>query len=143
VWVSGLLYTCGRPIRRLCRNYVICPNSNDTISSVAWAQKVAGSFIGAFLRDSDSRFKFQGSTLAVGTLSGRLHIYDANTLQPLRTYNQAHNQRVGAISWNRSVLSSGSRDRMIYHRDIRERDTKTVQEVRSASARSLWAEVVE
>ena len=73
---------------------------------------------------SDPRFRFQGSTLAVGTLSGRLHIYDANTLQPLRTYNQAHNQRVGAISWNRSVLSSGSRDRMIYHRDVREKESK-------------------
>lgn len=77
-----------------------------------------------FLVISDSKFQFQGSTLAVGTLSGRLHIYDATTLEPVRTYNQAHNQRVGAISWNRSVLSSGSRDRMIYHRDIRERDTR-------------------
>lgn len=74
--------------------------SNDTVSSVSWVQK--------------------GSTLAVGTLSGRLHIYDAATLSLHRTYQQAHIQRIGALAWNTHVLSSGSRDRMVYHRDVRE-----------------------
>jgi cell division cycle 20-like protein 1 (cofactor of APC complex) len=62
----------------------------------------------------------QGTTLAVGTLAGRLHIYDANTLQLQRTYQQAHGQRIGALAWNAHVLSSGSRDRMVQHRDVRE-----------------------
>lgn len=73
---------------------------SDSISSVAWVQK--------------------GTTLAVGTLSGRLHIYDASTLSLLRSYNPAHSQRIGALSWNAHVLSSGSRDRMVHHRDLRE-----------------------
>ena len=30
-----------------------------------------------------------------------------------------HSNRVGSISWNSSVLSSGSRDKTILHRDIR------------------------
>ncbi|OCH89426.1 WD40 repeat-like protein [Obba rivulosa] len=75
-------------------------SAGDTISSVSWVQK--------------------GTTLAVGTLSGRLRIYDASTLQLQRTYQQAHTQRIGALSWNAHVLSSGSRDRMVYHRDVRE-----------------------
>ncbi|KAH9949307.1 WD40 repeat-like protein [Amylocystis lapponica] len=75
-------------------------DSNDTISSVSWVQK--------------------GTTLAVGTLSGSLRIYDANTLQLQRTYQQAHTQRIGALSWNSHVLSSGSRDRTVHHRDVRE-----------------------
>ncbi|KAI0074874.1 WD40 repeat-like protein [Panus rudis PR-1116 ss-1] len=75
-------------------------NNNDTVSSVAWVQK--------------------GTTLAVGTLSGRLHLYDAHTLTRLRSYQQAHNNRIGALSWNAHILSSGSRDRMIHHRDVRE-----------------------
>ncbi|TCD67760.1 substrate-specific activator of APC-dependent proteolysis [Steccherinum ochraceum] len=75
-------------------------NTNDTISSVSWVQK--------------------GTTLAVGTLSGRLHIYDANTLQRQRSYPQAHANRIGALSWNAHILSSGSRDRQIHHRDVRE-----------------------
>ncbi|KAI0683987.1 WD40 repeat-like protein [Cytidiella melzeri] len=79
-------------------------DSADTVSSVAWVQK--------------------GSTLAIGTLSGRMYIYDAHTLQRLRTYSQAHTNRIGALSWNGHVLTSGSRDRMIYHRDVREMDQK-------------------
>jgi cell division cycle 20-like protein 1 (cofactor of APC complex) len=78
--------------------------SNDTISSVSWVQK--------------------GTTLAVGTFSGRLHIYDAATLSLQRTYQQAHIQRIGALAWNTHVLSSGSRDRMVYHRDVRDSTTR-------------------
>jgi cell division cycle 20-like protein 1 (cofactor of APC complex) len=58
--------------------------------------------------------------LAVGTLAGRLHIYDAHTLQLQRTYQQAHMQRIGALAWNTHILSSGSRDRTVHHRDVRE-----------------------
>jgi len=79
-------------------------NTNDTISSVSWVQK--------------------GTTLAVGTLAGRLHIYDANTLQLQRTYQAAHAQRIGALAWNTHVLSSGSRDRMVHHRDVREASSR-------------------
>lgn len=78
--------------------------SNDTISSVSWVQK--------------------GTTLAVGTLAGRLHIYDASTLQLQRTYQHAHQQRIGALAWNSWVLSSGSRDRLVHHRDARDPTTR-------------------
>ncbi|KAF8630502.1 hypothetical protein AX15_002873 [Amanita polypyramis BW_CC] len=74
-------------------------DSQDTVSSVSWVQK--------------------GTTLAVGTLSGRLHIYDGSTLTLQRTYNHAHTQRIGALAWNAHVLSSGSRDRLVLHRDVR------------------------
>ncbi|KAJ2918325.1 hypothetical protein MD484_g2099, partial [Candolleomyces efflorescens] len=75
-------------------------DSGDTISSVSWVQK--------------------GTTLAIGTLSGQLQIYDANTLTLTRTYQHAHSQRIGALAWNSYILSSGSRDRMVHHRDVRE-----------------------
>jgi cell division cycle 20-like protein 1 (cofactor of APC complex) len=58
--------------------------------------------------------------LAVGTLAGLLYIYDGSTLQLLRTYQPAHSQRIGALAWNSHVLSSGSRDRTVQHRDVRE-----------------------
>ncbi|KAI0312191.1 WD40 repeat-like protein [Amylostereum chailletii] len=74
--------------------------THDTVSSVSWVQK--------------------GSLLAVGTISGRLHIYDATTLQLTRSYQKAHAQRIGALGWNSNVLTSGSRDRAIHHRDVRE-----------------------
>ena len=68
--------------------------------------------------------KIKGTTLAVGTLSGKLHIFDAHTLQRQRTYQQAHLNRIGALSWNAHILSSGSRDRNICHRDVREATIK-------------------
>ncbi|TFY77834.1 hypothetical protein EWM64_g6178 [Hericium alpestre] len=79
-------------------------STTDSISSVSWVQK--------------------GSTLAVGTQAGLLHIYDAQTLQLQRTYQQAHAQRIGALAWNAHVLTSGSRDRMVHYRDVREPSNK-------------------
>ncbi|EIN06407.1 WD40 repeat-like protein [Punctularia strigosozonata HHB-11173 SS5] len=79
-------------------------SKNDSISSVSWVQK--------------------GTMLAIGTMSGRLHIYDGATLQLQRSYSSAHGQRIGALGWNSHVLSSGSRDRMIHHRDTREATLK-------------------
>jgi cell division cycle 20-like protein 1, cofactor of APC complex len=53
-----------------------------------------------------------------------MYIYDAATLQRIRVYSEAHANRIGAISWNSHVLTTGSRDRMIYHRDVREAEQK-------------------
>ncbi|KAG5643202.1 hypothetical protein DXG03_001364 [Asterophora parasitica] len=89
----------------------LCDLAEDTISSVSWVQKGAET-------------SPQGTTLAVGTLTGRLHIYDASTLQLQRTYHSAHAQRIGALAWNAHVLSSGSRDRSVHHRDVREATTR-------------------
>jgi cell division cycle 20-like protein 1, cofactor of APC complex len=33
-----------------------------------------------------------------------------------------HTARVGALAWNDHILTSGSRDRLIYHRDVRQSD---------------------
>ena len=33
-----------------------------------------------------------------------------------------HTARVGALAWNEHILTSGSRDRLIYHRDVRQPD---------------------
>lgn len=57
-------------------------------------------------------------------MQGRIHIYDASTLQPIRVYNSAHSARIGALAWTAYVLSSGSRDRTIHHRDVREPSQK-------------------
>ncbi|KAI0343586.1 WD40 repeat-like protein [Trametopsis cervina] len=91
-------------VSKLCD---LTSEGGDTVSSVSWVQK--------------------GSSLAIGTLSGRLHIYDAVTMQRQRTYQQAHTNRIGALSWNGPILTSGSRDRNIYHRDVREPGLKPMR----------------
>ncbi|KIX10259.1 uncharacterized protein Z518_01340 [Rhinocladiella mackenziei CBS 650.93] len=74
---------------------------NDLVTSVAWIQR--------------------GSHLAIGTHKGFVQIYDAEKSRRLRTMT-GHSARVGALAWNDHILTSGSRDRLIYHRDVRSPD---------------------
>lgn len=59
-----------------------------------------------------------GSHLAVGTLKGLVEIWDATKIKCVRTMT-GHKLRVSALAWNEHILSSGSRDRSIYNRDVR------------------------
>lgn len=70
----------------------------DLVTSVSWIQR--------------------GSHLAIGTHKGYVQIYDAEKSRRLRTMT-GHSARVGALAWNDHILTSGSRDRLIYHRDVR------------------------
>ncbi|OCF30939.1 hypothetical protein I316_07467 [Kwoniella heveanensis BCC8398] len=71
---------------------------NDTITGLEWTNK--------------------GSTLAIGTNSGMVEIWDAEYCKKIRVMS-GHSGRVGALAWNNAILSSGSRDRTILHRDTR------------------------
>ncbi|SCU87608.1 LAFA_0E07756g1_1 [Lachancea sp. 'fantastica'] len=59
-----------------------------------------------------------GSHLAVGQLNGLVKIFDVEKRKCIRTI-PGHIDRVACLSWNNHVLSSGSRDRRILHRDVR------------------------
>ena len=60
----------------------------------------------------------QGAQLAVGTKSGSVQIWDAAEGRIIRTMS-GHSARVGALAWNDAILSSGSHDKLIHHRDVR------------------------
>ena len=57
--------------------------------------------------------------MSIGTNKGYVQIWDAERCRRLRTMT-GHNARVGALAWNDHILTSGSRDRLIYHRDVRQ-----------------------
>ncbi|PWN32606.1 WD40 repeat-like protein, partial [Meira miltonrushii] len=63
----------------------------------------------------------RGDYLAVGLNSGSVQIWDPERVQLLRTFT-GHSARVGSLAWNESILSTGSRDRTIFHRDVRVRN---------------------
>ena len=56
--------------------------------------------------------------VAVGTHKGYVQIWDVAASKKINTL-EGHNARVGALAWNTDMLSSGSRDRLIFQRDIR------------------------
>ena len=56
--------------------------------------------------------------MAVGTEKGKLYIYDINTLAMIYSLNN-HISRIGTLSWNQFLITSGSRDGYIIHQDLR------------------------
>jgi len=73
----------------------------DSVTSVAWSQR--------------------GAHLAVGLNSGVTQIWDIHQQKEVRTL-AGHTGRVSSISWNNSIMSTGSRDRTILHHDVRAAD---------------------
>ncbi|KAI9771836.1 MAG: substrate-specific activator of APC-dependent proteolysis [Geoglossum simile] len=77
----------------------LCDLHDDQVTSVNWIQR--------------------GSHVAIGTNKGFVQIWDAERCRRLRTMT-GHTARVGALAWNDHILTSGSRDRLIFHRDVRQ-----------------------
>ncbi|KAI9318964.1 WD40-repeat-containing domain protein [Dichotomocladium elegans] len=76
----------------------LCDTGNDLITSVSWAQ--------------------HGSHLAVGTNRGSVLLWDVGASRRIRTFS-GHTLRTGALAWSNNILTSGSRDHKIFHRDVR------------------------
>ena len=72
---------------------------HDSITSVNWMQR--------------------GTHLAVGTSSGIVQLWDSSKMKKVRQF-KGHEARVGSMTWNESILSSGSRDRSIIQHDVRD-----------------------
>lgn len=72
--------------------------SDDLVTSISWIKR--------------------GTHLAVGTKKGLVQIWDAEKCKRIRTMT-GHEMRAGSLAWNEHILSSGSRDRTILHRDVR------------------------
>lgn len=85
-------------VTQLCNMSADMPGDGDVVTGLDWTNR--------------------GSVLAVGTNKGKVEIWDAERCKKIRTMN-GHTGRVGALAWNDSLLSTGSRDRTILHRDVR------------------------
>ena len=71
---------------------------NDIVTSVCWSSKE--------------------SLLSIGCNKGDVLIWDVIKAKQLRKMG-GHESRVGSMSWNSKVLATGSRDKMIFQRDVR------------------------
>ncbi|EHA8588955.1 cell division cycle 20.2, cofactor of APC complex-like [Cocos nucifera] len=59
-----------------------------------------------------------GKTLAVGFASSRIELWDVASSRQVRIL-EGHTSRVGSLSWNRNILTSGSHDASIINHDVR------------------------
>ena len=78
-------------------------NNNKYVSSLIWSE--------------------EGDKLAVGNSMGLVELYDINKKELISSY-KGHVYRVGVVSWNRNIISSGSKDYSIITRDIRCKDNE-------------------
>lgn len=85
---------CTSKVTKLCD----LAQSEDIVTSVSWAQR--------------------GTHLAVGTNRGEVLLWDTIKCKKVRTM-AGHSARVGTLAWTGPILASGSRDRLIYLRDVR------------------------
>ena len=91
----------------------------DTVTSVQWTER--------------------GDYLAVGTNKGKLQIWDAHAQKAVHTF-ESHSGRIGCLAWNADTICSGSRDRTISVRDIREgnQDKKLSHHRQEVSSLSIY-----
>lgn len=59
-----------------------------------------------------------GTHIAIGTASNTVQLWDVAAGKQVRSMD-GHSSRVGALSWNNHILSSGSRDNTIVNHDVR------------------------
>lgn len=85
---------CTSKVTKLCD----LAQTEDIVTSVSWAQR--------------------GTHLAVGTNRGEVLLWDTIKCKKVRTM-AGHSARVGTLAWSGPILASGSRDRLIYLRDVR------------------------
>ena len=81
----------------------LCETPPDThVTSLAWAQQAGPS----------------SSLLAVGTSDHKVQLWDVEKQRQVRSMD-GHSARVSSLAWNRNLLSSGGRDSLIVHHDVR------------------------
>ena len=86
---------------------MLCESSPDTyVTSVKWSS--------------------DGAYVALGLDCGDVQIWDVEDSTKLRTMS-GHESRVGVMSWNKAILSTGSRSGSIFNHDVRIAEHKTAE----------------
>ncbi|CAG8461275.1 11556_t:CDS:10, partial [Ambispora gerdemannii] len=78
---------------------------SSTITSIKWSPQA-------------KLFLSCGERIAIGTADGLVQIWDPQKLVQIRDMS-GHCARVGCLAWNGNLLTTGSSDRQIFHRDSR------------------------
>ncbi|ONK56089.1 uncharacterized protein A4U43_C10F4020 [Asparagus officinalis] len=62
-----------------------------------------------------------GRHIAVGLNSSDVQLWDSGSNRMLRTLRRVHGSRVGSLSWNNNILTTGGKDGKIVNNDVRVR----------------------
>ena len=109
-----------------CGSSVVLWNNNKTQSETLFTYEIIEE---SNAQNNENRQKYvssliwseEGDRLAVGNSCGAVELYDINRKELISSF-KGHSDRVGVVSWNRNIISSGSKDYTIITRDIRCKD---------------------
>jgi cell division cycle 20-like protein 1 (cofactor of APC complex) len=87
---------CNSQVIKLCDLGV---ENSESVTSVQWSER--------------------GDLLAIGTHKGVLQIWDTHVQKKIYDI-KIHDVRIGCLAWNGDMICSGSRDRLIMCKDIRD-----------------------
>ncbi|KAK8939665.1 Protein FIZZY-RELATED 2 [Platanthera guangdongensis] len=63
-----------------------------------------------------------GKNIAIGLNNSEVQLWDSSSARLLRRLKEIHRSRVGALTWNNSILTTGSMDGQIVNSDVRIRN---------------------
>lgn len=106
VALGSCIYLWDANTNKVCKFCDMAPQS--TVTSIGWNTK--------------------GSQLSIGNSLGDVEIWDINKSKRVVSL-YGHSARVTSIAWSSSILASGSRDKSILYRDIRQDSKKIVNRI--------------
>lgn len=124
-YLNLLDWSCGNQVAiALERNVYVWNASSGTVSSLL--ESAGNTYV------SSVKWSGDGAYLSVGLSDGDVQIWDVEEQTRLRSM-AGHRARVGVMSWDKHLLSSGCRDGSIWNHDVRIADHK-VSEFNNHSA---------
>ena len=106
VALGSCIYLWDANTNKVCKFCDMAPQS--TVTSVGWSPK--------------------GNHISIGNSVGDVEIWDVTKNKKLVSL-YGHSARVTSIAWSSSILASGSRDKTILYRDIREDPKRIVNRI--------------
>lgn len=110
-YLNLLDWSCGNQVAiALERNVYVWNASSGTVSSLL--ESSGNTYV------SSVKWSGDGAFLSVGLSDGDVQIWDVQEHAKLRSM-AGHRARVGVVSWDKHILSSGCRDGTIWNHDVR------------------------
>lgn len=94
--------------------------NGTTGSSLALMETTADTYV------SSVKWSDDGGFVAIGTGNGDVELWDIEDQTKVRTM-RGHESRVGVMSWNQAILSTGARSGEIFNHDVRIADHKIAE----------------
>lgn len=120
-YLNLLDWSCGNQVAiALEQSVYIWDASSGTVSALMEGDSAISNYV------SGVKWSGDGAYLSIGMSDGDVQIWDVEEQTKLRSMT-GHSARVGVMSWDKHIVSSGCRDGSIWNHDVRIADHKIAE----------------